>query len=172
MNTHNEILFEVDGVPFSHSQLAVLPPGEGFSDPGLLAQSPDGMVVRLHLDTGENEIIGRLKIPLRIFLPAAEKVYEIIKSENESPSDAYAVLVEDEYGNVWPPLDEMLKDSELWIDAFENYLFPLVRLVIPSPNYETRYLVKAVSSNCDITEDGLELRLLLETVRSDSPDTG
>ncbi len=158
---------EILGLPIPLTQLAVGVPGDGPHNPELLAQSPDGMVVRFHFGSPDHDTVGRLKIASHTFQRASEKVYEKIKVQNANPADAGAWDVEERFNNVWPPLHELLNDSKLWVDAFENYMFDLLRLVLDPPNSKTRYVVQAISRDCTITENGLELILALSEVRAD-----
>ena len=161
MNKDQNIVFIIEGLSVPLSQLAVGDLGEDSSSNELMAVAPDGAVVRFNLSSSDERIIGNLNILMRIFLPAIEVVYKNIQLQFNTPSKALTYDVKERFDNHWPHLDELIKDNELFIDAFENNLFDILRLIIQKPNKETRYLIEAVSPECIIQGDRIQLRLLL-----------
>lgn len=170
MNKSQDFAFKVAGFLVPLSQLAVMDTGDDSSDTELMAEAPDGMVFRFQPGSEKEGITGNLAIPLNAFIPAAEMIYKEIQGIYKTPSKALAYDVKEKFNNQWPKIEELLKDTELFIDAFENSLFDILRLIILKPNKETRYLIEAVSSECIIEDELFQLRLLLIECKNNSLD--
>lgn len=157
-----------DDVSVPYGQLAVSGASAGQRNQGILAEAPDGIIVRFRFAPPEEGVIGIIKIPICSVRSASEKVYQQIRHKHSRPSEAFAYLVEEKYDDSWPEIDEIMADPELWIDTFEHQLFDFLRLIFKQPDNETRYLIHAVSSNCRFDSKCLQLKLcLLEKSTSD-----